>query len=287
MWEILDSCRYSRTLQSEVQVQLRDVVAGLLGLVKLIPSEDIAVKGLEGKREDILAATGQIWQTCDRMNKIAQLGIVGMATEKVDAYHALVKDAVEELEAWDPDEEEGSLFGSSDSGESAGVANKVSGHTNGEAHEDQEELEAPALEAPALGGLQIKDMHAAKEGALKGLKLIRMLYPALRKRRVLTFGMTSANIDMMTSLGTLPPEESVKVFDQLLQHLKVFSEETDEVVGALYGGDGSEVDRRLAGMKRMAEGCVDEVKNGWDGREDEFSEWSGKWLVKLKETGSS
>ncbi|KAL8709366.1 MAG: hypothetical protein Q9225_007465 [Loekoesia sp. 1 TL-2023] len=276
VWEICDGRRYSNTLRSELQIQLRDVVSGLLGLVNHIPSDELAITGLEGKREEILAATGQIWQTCDRMNKIAQMGIVGLALEKVDAYHALVKDAVEELEAWDPDEEEGSLFGSSDS-DSGGEAVENLNNVVNEEHEDKES------ELLALDGLQIKDMHAVKDQALKVLKLIRMLYPALRKRRISTF----PSFDRTSDLDVLPPEDKIGVLDQLLHYLKDFSDETDEVAGALYGGEASEVERRLEGLKQMAEGCVCEVKNGWKGEEDEFSAWSAKWVERLKEIGFS
>lgn len=279
VWEIVShGKRYSETLRSEIHLQLKDVVSALLSLVDYIPCDDLAIKGLEGKKEEILGATGQIWKTCDRMNKVAQIGIVGNAVEKVDAYHALVKDAVEELEAWDPDEEGGeNLFGSSsDSGSNNGVGKKINGDVDGKDHGEQ-----GASESPSLDGLEIKDMHAAKEGALKVLKLIRMLYPALRKRRILTF----PPFDKTSALDALPPEDKIEVLDQLLRHLQGFSEETDEVAGALYGGDVREVEKRLQVLKSMAEGCVSEVREGWTGEEDEFSAWSGKWIARLKEVG--
>lgn len=279
VWEICDGRRYSHILRSEIHLQLKDVESSLLGLVNQIPRDEMAVRGLEGKREEVLGATGQIWKTCDRMNKVAQIGIVGIAVEKVDGYHALVKDAVEELETWDPDEEEGSLFGSS-SGSGAsndGVGKKVNGDVIGRAHQEQSESEPPALE-----GLQIKDMHAVKEGALKILKLIRMLYPALRKRRVSTF----PPFDKTSALDAQASEDRTAVLDQLLRYLQGFSDETDEVAGALYGGDVKEVGRRLESLKKMAEGCVGEVRKGWKGEEDEFSAWSEKWVDRLKEAGS-
>ncbi|KAL8931615.1 MAG: hypothetical protein Q9211_006838, partial [Gyalolechia sp. 1 TL-2023] len=277
VWETCDGRGYSNTLRSEIQMQLQDVVSALLGLVDHIPREEIAVQGLEGKREEILAATGQIWKTCDRMNQVAQMGIVGLAVEQVDAYHALVKDAVEELEAWDPDEEEESLFGgSSDSGMSGRGVKKANGDINENVHHEHSD---PA--PPTLDGLEIHDLHAGKEGAVKVLKLIRMLYPALRKRRVSAFPV----FERTSALDAQPSEDQIAVLDQLLRHLQGFSDEADEVAGALYGGDVREVRRRLESLKRMAEGCVDEVKKGWTGEEDEFSAWSGKWVQRLKEAG--
>ncbi|KAL9048893.1 MAG: hypothetical protein Q9206_005795, partial [Seirophora lacunosa] len=63
-----------------------------------------------------------------------------------------------------------------------------------------------------------------------------------------------------------------------------FSEETDEVAGALYDGDAREVERRLAGLRVRAERCVDAVRLDWGGGEDAFSAWSGKWVGRMRET---
>ena len=273
-----DGSMYSNTLRSAIQMQLKDVVLALLGLADCIPSDELAMRGLEGKREAVLAATGQIWQTCDQMNKIAQTGIVGVAMEKLDAYYALLKDAVEELEAWDPDQEEESLFGSSDSDSGGGALGKLNGVTHGMKLGNGGESEPPGLD-----GLQIKDMHAMKETALKNLKLIRMLFPALRKRRVSTF----PNLDKMSSLQFFPSKEKVEALDQVLEDLKRFSDETDEVAGALYGNNVAEVEKRLGELREMAERCIENVKKGWDGNADEFSVWSEKWIERLKVVGLS
>ncbi|KAI4139948.1 MAG: hypothetical protein L6R39_006033 [Caloplaca ligustica] len=276
VWELCDSSLYSKTLQHELRTQLRAVTAGLISLVEHIPRDEAAVTGLEGKREDLLGATGQLWEVCERMKKLAGMGIVGVALEKADAYHALLKDAVEEIEGWDPDEEESSLFGSD-----ASVPDKVAdtetvGSRNGKV--DGEEGES---EVPPLDGLQIKDIHAVKSEVLKVLKLIRMLYPALKKRRITTF----PQFDRASDVGSLPPERKTAVLDQVLEHLNVFSDEADEVTGALYDHDVKHVDRRLNGLRTLGYKCVDQVKLDWNGGEDEFSGWSATWVQKLRETG--
>lgn len=267
---------YSSTLQNEVRMLLREMVAGLSSLVDHIPRDEEAVMGLEGSREEILKATGQVWQVCDRINKVAGSGIVGLAVEKVDAFHALVKDAVEEIEGWDPDEEEESLFGSDSSDLNQMGAANANGATNGEKHGAEDEPEPPALD-----GLQIKDMHVLKDRAVKVLKLIRMLYPALRKRRVSTF----VHFDRSSDVESLPSQAKVETLDHILGCLKQFSEAIDEVAGSLYGGEAGEVDDKLETLKNTAEQCVGKVRLDWDGREDEFSIWSGKWIERVKETG--
>ncbi|KAL8981945.1 MAG: hypothetical protein Q9177_005424, partial [Variospora cf. flavescens] len=83
VWELCDARRYSSTLQEEIRALLRDMVTGMLGLAGMV-SRDENVKG-EGKREEILQATAQVWQVCERMNKVAGMGITGVAVEKANA----------------------------------------------------------------------------------------------------------------------------------------------------------------------------------------------------------
>ncbi|KAI4115408.1 MAG: hypothetical protein LQ345_003974, partial [Seirophora villosa] len=114
VWELCDARLYSRVLRDEIRVLLRDTTAGVLALVRFIPQleaqggrrrreEEVEE---ERQREEILQATGQVWRVCNRMIAVAGMGIAGVAAEKVDAWHALVKDAVEEIEGWDPDDSE-------------------------------------------------------------------------------------------------------------------------------------------------------------------------------------
>ncbi|KAL8750174.1 MAG: hypothetical protein Q9184_006518 [Pyrenodesmia sp. 2 TL-2023] len=279
VWELSSAHLYSHTLQKEIRNQLRGTAAGLISLLELIPRDEEAVRGLEGEREEILACTGHIWERCERMKAIAEMGTAGLAVEKVDEWHTLVKDAVEEIEGWDPDEEEGSLFGS-DSSHSAKVAKStVSGiTTNGDANGD-----GLGTEPPALDTLQIRDIHAVKASTLKELRFLRLLYPALRKRRVSTF----PQFDRLSNVESLPQDRKVEVLDRVLGFLKNASEETDEVAGALYDGDAGTVDRRLMELKTKAVRCLEEVERDWDGREDEFSAWSRRWVTKVEGGGTA
>ena len=71
--------------------------------------------------------------------------------------------------------------------------------------------------------------------------------------------------------------------DDLITYCQLFSEEADELAGALYAHDEGEVDERIGVMKGYARKCLARVRGTWEGGEDEFSEWVGKWLVKLDE----
>ncbi|KAL8731985.1 MAG: hypothetical protein Q9181_004122 [Wetmoreana brouardii] len=272
--EICCERRYSHSLHNEIRSQLRDLLPGLLALIGQIPKDEIQIGGLERKREEILKYTGHVWQACDRLIRLADLGIVGLAVEKAEAYYALLKDAVEEVEGWNPDdEEEDDLFDESNS--ESDVERKANGarrsgdsYMDGKMHSIQLSDQPPGLDA-----LQITDMHATKDSALKALKLIRMLYPAVLKRRISIF----PPFTRTSSLTDIPPRAHLEILDHLLRHLHQLSEETDEMAGALYGRDVIEVRRRLEALKALARECFEGVKKDWGGKDDEFSIWIAKW----------
>ncbi|KAI4252574.1 MAG: hypothetical protein LQ352_004214 [Teloschistes flavicans] len=281
--ELCQSPSYSHILHKEIRTQLQDLVEGLVGLVCQVPKDESGMRSLDAKREGILKSTGQVWQTCDRLIKVAGMGIVGLAVENAEAYHALVKDAVDELEEWDPDDEDIDPFGgSSDSGSNSdGTASHppkepVLKVTKGEIpNRDTGEIERVALDS-----LQITDMHVVKVATLKTLKLIRMLYPALMKRRISKF-LPFARI---SSISSRPPVAQIEILDQLMQHLRQFSEETDEIAAAVYGRDSAEVERKIQNLKALAERSIGAVKNDWANKEDEFTVWSTQWIQRVNES---
>jgi hypothetical protein len=69
----------------------------------------------------------------------------------------------------------------------------------------------------------------------------------------------------------------------LVERCRVFSEEADEIAGELYAGERDEVKWRLERLRAMGRECVEDVRAKWEGGDDEFSGWVGKWLVKLDE----
>ncbi|KAL9579470.1 MAG: hypothetical protein Q9212_005092 [Teloschistes hypoglaucus] len=275
--ELCQPRSYSHILHKEVRTQLGDLVEGLIGLVCHIPKNEVGKRSLHAQREEILKGTGQVWQTCDRLIKIAGMGIVGLAVEKAEAYHALVKDAVEELEEWDPDDEDMDPFGgSSDSGSNSDGKEPTLAVINGGVPDKK----IPEKESLALDNLEITDMHAVKGSTLKTLKLIHMLYPATLKRRISKFPPFART----SSTSSLPLTAQIEILDQLMQDLRQFSEETDEIAAAIYGRDSADVERRIKVLKTLATRSVGGVKNDWENQEDEFSVWSTKLIQRMNES---
>ena len=225
------------------------------------------------KGRDTLSSTGVIWEVCDTLMALGSDGLVDLAIKKADAYHALIKDAIAELEEWNPDQEEDDLFGSTSSSQSESNQDVDSERT----------AELPPVTAmntmtltPPATPTPIRQMY---DQTLATLRLIRLLYPALRKRRVQTF----PSIDISTSSDQLPTSWQIYAFDNLMKSLRTFSETADDLAGSLYSQDEEQASGGLEFIKILAFECIQDADQSWDRRDDEFTAWAKKWAGRLEE----
>lgn len=245
--ELCPPATYSAFLHQHIRILLSRAFRALLALLATIPHDERSNAKL-GDR-DTLAATGQLWQTCDDMAKVASSGLSTLAIEKLDTYHSLLKDAIAELEEWDPDED-----------------------TETDSNPDSEHPPTPSSSTTRPPS-QISHLLTL---ALRLLRHIRLLYPALRKRRIKPFPPLSLPSD---STAASPPTPSqIHSLDALLTSIGAFSSEADEIAGALYAGDEKEVLRRLNSLREQAYSCIQDVTDSWNGAKDEFSPWAQQWL---------
>ncbi|KAL9037152.1 MAG: hypothetical protein Q9214_005825 [Letrouitia sp. 1 TL-2023] len=251
---------YTSILHKEIRTRLNQVIQEFQCLVQLIPADEKGVEELEGKRQEILSTTGVIWEACDHLAATAQKGLVGLVVERADAWLGLVKDAIEELEEWDPRDEEDDV-----ESDDSRYGSERERHLNDVKHE--------------VGEAQVAEIKEMKEKSLKVVRLIRLLFPAVRKRRLLAF----PPIERTSTTETLPKKEQVAALDQLIERLHGFSEEIDEVAGALYATSKEQVEKRLRNLRHKAKECIDGTKINWEGEEDEFTAWGCKWMERLVE----
>ncbi|KAL8861580.1 MAG: hypothetical protein Q9178_002104 [Gyalolechia marmorata] len=246
------------------------------------------------KKEDILQVTGQVWSACDRLIEIAKVGVVGVAMDKANEWEALIKDAIDEVEGWDPDTEDDfdiEFDSGPEEGESKQLVKEEQKEVNGiktngteqpgMAHGGKDIDVQSNDRLPLMASLPITDIHVTKAKVLKLLKLIRMLYPALRKRRISTF----PPFTRTSSTASLPPSDQITQFNLILQFCGDFSDAADDLADALYDKAPNLVQAKMGLMSIMAGRCVDEVKKGWNDEEDEFTEWSMKWVARVQEVG--
>ena len=227
----------------------------------------------EENRRDTLSSTGVIWEVCDTLMALASNGLVDLAVKKADAYHALIKDAVAELEEWNPDEEDDDMFSSGSSAHSESNQGADSEHAAGSPPTTA--MNAMTLTPPATP-TPIRQMY---DQILATLRMIRLLYPALRKRRVQTF----PSINSSTPPDQLPTSWQIYALDNLMKSLRTFSETADELAGSLYGQDEEQASGGLESIRIFALECIQDVDQSWDREEDEFTAWAQKWARRLEE----
>ena len=234
----------------------------LLSLIASIPSDEHGIETSTGR--NTLASTGVLWAECDKMVELGSNGLVSLAAQLTEDYHGLLKDAIQELEEWDPDED-------TDSDTDSLSSNK------------QKPASTPIADdlASAIEDLHISSISSLRKRTLLTLRTVRVIYPALKKRRISTF----PNITSASTLESLPTSTQIDALDSLIDQAKGFTDAADEIAGALYEGDVEQVERRLRALRESAEGCAIGVKRGWKGEEDEFTAWAEKWTARLEEVG--
>ena len=295
---------YGDVIHKEVHNGLRDLVSAIYRLADDVEAmtadadDDadalVLLEDQVGNKEDILQATGQVWSVCDRLIEIAKIGVVGVAMEKATEWGALIKDAIDEVEGWDPEAEDDfdmEVYIEAKEGESKQLVKEEQKEVNGiktngteqpgMAHGGKDTELQSNDRPPSMASLQLTDIHATKAKVLKLLKLIRMLYPALRKRRISTF----PPFTRTSSTASLPPSNQVTQFSLMLQFCSDFSAAADDLADALYDKVPNLVQAKMELMSIMAGRCVDEVKKGWNDEEDEFTEWITKWVARVEEVG--
>ena len=265
---VLDLCpadKYTDFLRRHIRVCLSSIWRELLSLLALIPTEKKDIEQLEN--EGTLLSTGVLWATCDKLVDVGADGVSIVGSNAVKESQALLQDAIDELDEWDPEDDEEDEHDCKE-GEADSMPAVFTPTTS-----DDESL------AEGMQKTTLNPIIASKARALKHLRLVRLLYPALNKHRIKIF----PNINRSTSEADLPSTANARIFDGILVGTRSFTEEADEIAGALYNSDPEEVDRRLHVLMSKTKACVNLSRPGYDGKEDMFSEWSQKWIARSEE----
>ena len=271
----LELCRpeeYTYFLSDHIKGNIARILREMSALLQRVPTENDSVGAREGR--STLANTGVIWEICDALIALAKQGVVHLAAQKAETYHALLRDAIAELEKWDPDEEEDDdgLFREND-------------WSRNETEQQDDTVSPPSV---ALSAMVLTPPHTPpttpspiqmpRNRALSTLRLIRLLYPAIQKRRIHTF----PHITLTTTPSDLPCGVQVKAFDALLNHLQNFSEAADVIAGSLYSRDEDDTEAESEKLRSMGLGCVESLSLNWNGAEDKFSAWSVQWSKRCR-----
>lgn len=281
--QICPRISYTNFLHRIIRSSVGSSFKQYLGILDEIPVDKASVELIQ--RQKTLNSTGMIWESLDFMTKIGNGGITAVAAGKIDSYASLLQDAIEELEEWETGEvESNNIIGKKlpperqevqamyrKAGKAAGVVlNENLGMNN------LSKMEGNPFDLPKAADASIQP---TTKKVIKALKLVGLLYPPILKRRVRRF----PEIDATTKQEAFPTKDQTENFDYMLLECQSWTDIADHIAEALYLHDEDDVERILKGLKGSARKCIGHVRMSWDGKEDEFTAWVDKWLVKLDE----
>lgn len=257
---------YTEAFHTEIQVLTKTALkelSALIGEVKRVAGiKDAQTEESElvqGEKDTVTAATGRVWDSCDSLSQVAGRGVVGFVIRRAEEWRDLVKDAVREIEEWDPDEDDG--FFEDFLGDSGPDGLKV-----GEDEDDEDEEEDNDDHAA---------LHAQKKSTLRVLKPVAQLFPAIISNRL-----KNAGDAPLSSIGKL---------ESLMLNLESIPENIDEIAGALYEENLEKAGQYLTKTKSYATKAVDSMVLPWNAKQDgedqgdKFTVWSKTWLKVIEE----
>ncbi|KAI9044218.1 uncharacterized protein KD926_001448 [Aspergillus affinis] len=268
---------HTQAFQTEVLVLTKSTLTEFASLLKEVRSvanrEDDAAdapkqkRGLSQSEKDVVTvAAGRVWEACDALVDFAARGVVGFVVRRVEEWRDLVRDAVEEIEEWDPDEEGDDFFDDilSDNGQD------TPGKSGSEEDEDKDDEESSAA------------LHENKKNAIRILKPIAQIYPAIIKNRLKPAPKLSPPL-----IGKL---------ENLMSNLRRIPENVDEVAGALYEANFTKSNNYLRTTKDHAVKAIEIVASSWTSTDspdrgheskDKFETWSKTWLKVVSEVSKT
>ncbi|ORY17848.1 hypothetical protein BCR34DRAFT_474314 [Clohesyomyces aquaticus] len=257
-------------LISHVRRILRAWEDVLSTILKIAEGRRGDVKGAvtEGEKQDVLNATGMVWESCDALLSLCTSGFISHIVQKAEAWRATLLDAVQELGEWGEDEDDDDdATGSDDGGGEFGDEDDIFGAAN------------------KLGKGDEKLKELLERGTRK-LKKVGLLYQAVGKRRLKTFPFPGSPTQPADTGRTITPTRTpLQTLDALLTILKDIPELVDDLASAFYDLDESEARQILEKCCAEAKKAVGLVRKGWDGNDDAFTTWSGKWVEALDADG--
>ena len=202
----------------------------------------------EQQKSSVTEAVGRVWESCDELVALANGGIGAFVVKRAEMWLGLIKDAVEELQDWDPEED------------------GVDGLFGEDALQDENERGDAGEDAGAA--------EKAKASAMKVLTRVPQSIHVVVKQRLRKLKWDPDGKDLSgekpnnlrapsaSDLEEGPLEEQGALVDQVLKELKQVSESIDETAEALYMGELNRSSRLVKEVWKATVNVVEIVKRG-------------------------
>ena len=231
----------------------------------LLPGGESQVRTQTGR--DCLSRTGVVWEACDALVEINNLGIAGLAVRKAEQWRETVRDALAELQEWKSGEDLDSevsgdkLLDSDDEG--------VDGD-----HDSIDDIFHAANSLPK----DRPDLEMLVTKAEGVLSKVVILYSAVVKRRLSTFKLGGSREEVEEEKEERE-KPRVRRLDGLLARLRRIPHLVDELAGCFYDLDAERTRAMLTRCLAEAKEACELARSPWgDDGEDKYSEWFGKWI---------
>jgi Sec-independent protein translocase protein TatA len=266
---LITPAQYTKAFHSEALVLVKTVLAEIISLVKEVKRVDDKKEQEKkdgGKENDltknekdaVTSATGRVWDACDAVTDVANKGVVGFVMRRVEQWRDLVRDAVEEIEDWDPEDDDDEFLDD--------LLDEDEREQKDEDSENDEE--------------EIAALHEHKKSTLRFLKPVAQVYSAILNNRL----KNAKDV-------TLTSSANVKTLESLMVNLHAIPDHVDEAAGALYEADFEKSAEFLQKTRKCAVKAVDLVSPPWGAADDEpadkFVTWSKTWLKVIDEVSKT
>jgi hypothetical protein len=265
---LLTPGEYTRAFTSEARVLAKTALREFSTLVEEVlrlanrheAGAFTANQELPAADKDVITSrTGRVWDACDTVIDHVAKGVVGFVAGRVQQWHDLIKDAINELEEWDPEDDTDfdDLLGSGDEDD--------------EDDEDDDDDKEPTQEEKN----QIEALHKQKKSTLRVIKPIAQIYLAIVSNRLKKKG------------GLTASKPQIQKLESLSSDLQSIPGHVDEAAGSLYEGSVTDSVRYLRLAKTTAERAIQLVSLPWrdendtsnaEDKEDKFTVWSRTWM---------
>ncbi|KKY17479.1 hypothetical protein UCRPC4_g05540 [Phaeomoniella chlamydospora] len=220
--------KFAKSVSSEASTLSKATLRDFKFLVEAVDTRSRLQGDIpDDEKKSITEAVGRIWDGCDNLIALGNGGIAGLLVKKALQYQALIQDAINELEEWEPERKDDDLF--SDAGS-----------------DDEQDADGDLDEEEAA------ELKAQKEQSLKVFRRVpQSIHVIIRSRLQKRF----------------PPEPTTKQIqnlDRLVSSLETASEAIDEAAGALYEHDVFLAKTYTDKVKARTIDAVDCVLDPWD-----------------------
>lgn len=271
---------YSDIMQGELQWRVRKVFSEFRVLLKEIPLDgkvltDDQKKGT-GKTvgKGSLASTGVLWQACDDLAELKNLGIAGIVVQKAEQYRDTLKDAIEELQEW------GNESGDEDEDEDANTDDEADEAIPNAAQDEIDDFFGSTMHIPSDDPNKIRPRL---ELSLRRLKLIAVMFSAVIKRRFKTLSsLTLSELSIgdypLTQDKLTPPKPGSVIapayrVDTSVDILRTITELADNLASAFYDLDAEAIDDGMDQCFSTSLGVTELLSQDWAGKDDAFTTW--------------